>query len=53
MEISNQLINGQAKITNNLAQKLSMMLSTSIDLWQNLQDTFDNQSPKKALIATT
>ena len=38
-----QLVNGQANITNDLAKKLSVMLGTSIQLWQNLQDAYDQK----------
>lgn len=38
-----QLINGQANISNDLAQKLSTMLGTSIEFWLNLQTAFDER----------
>ena len=38
-----QLINGQANISNDLAKKLSVMLGTSLDVWQNLQNTYDQK----------
>lgn len=38
-----QLVNGQANISNDLAQKLSTMLGTSIDYWLNLQSAFDEK----------
>lgn len=38
-----QLINGQANISNDLAKKLSAMLGTSIEVWQNLQNTYDRK----------
>lgn len=38
-----QLINGQANISNDLAKKLSVMLGTSIEVWQNLQNTYDQK----------
>ena len=38
-----QLINAQANISNDLAQKLSMMLGTSIEFWLNLQATYDEK----------
>lgn len=38
-----QLINGQANISNDLAKKLSAMLGTSIEIWQNLQNTYDQK----------
>jgi len=31
-----KLINGQANISNDLATKLSVMLGTSVEVWQNL-----------------
>lgn len=38
-----KLVNGQANITNDLAKKLSVMTGTSIDLWQNLQNRYDQK----------
>ena len=38
-----QLLNGQANISNDLAKKLATMLGTSVDVWQNLQNTFDKK----------
>ena len=38
-----QLINGQANISNDLAKKLSVMLGTSVDVWHNLQNTYDQK----------
>lgn len=38
-----QLINGQANISNDLAKKLSVMLGTSVSVWQNLQNTYDKK----------
>ena len=38
-----QLINGQANISNDLAKKLSAMLGTSVEVWQNLQNTYDQK----------
>ena len=38
-----KLINGQANISNDLAKKLSVMLGTSVDVWQNLQNTYDQK----------
>lgn len=38
-----QLINGQTNISNDLAKKLSVMLGTSVDIWQNLQNTYDQK----------
>ena len=36
-----QLLNGQANIANYLAKKLSVMLGTSVEVWQNLQNTYE------------
>lgn len=38
-----QLINGQANISNDLAKKLSVMLGTSVEVWQNLQNAYDQK----------
>ncbi|WP_022756636.1 HigA family addiction module antitoxin [Butyrivibrio fibrisolvens] len=38
-----QLVNGQANISNELAKKLSAMLGTSVELWQNLQNKYDQK----------
>ena len=38
-----QLINGQADISNDLAKKLSAILGTSVEVWQNLQNTYDQK----------
>ena len=38
-----QLINGQANISGDLAQKLSIMLGTDVEFWLNLQKTFDEK----------
>ncbi len=38
-----QLINGQAKLSNDLSKKLSVMLGTSVEVWQNLQNTYDQK----------
>lgn len=37
------LVNGQANISNDLAKKLSAMLGTSVEVWQNLQNTYDKK----------
>lgn len=37
------MINGQANISNDLAKKLSVMLGTSVEIWQNLQNTYDQK----------
>lgn len=38
-----QLINGQANISNDLAKKLSVMMGTSVEVWQNLQNMYDQK----------
>ena len=38
-----QLINGQANISNDLAKKLSEILGISVEVWQNLQNTYDQK----------
>ncbi len=38
-----QLINGQANISNDLARKLTAMLGISVEVWQNLQNTYDRK----------
>lgn len=38
-----KLINAQANISNDLAKKLSVMMGTSVDVWQNLQNTYDQK----------
>lgn len=37
------LLNGQANISNDLAKKLSVMLGTGVDVWLNLQSTYDQK----------
>lgn len=37
------LVNGQANVTNDLAKKLSAMTGTSIELWLNLQKSYDQK----------
>lgn len=37
------LINGQANISNDLAKKLSVMMGTSVEVWLNLQNTYDQK----------
>lgn len=36
-----QLLSGQANISNDLAKKLSVMMGTSAEVWQRLQNTYD------------
>ena len=43
VETLSKLINGQANISNDLAKKLSVMLGTSVEVWQNLQNTYDQK----------
>lgn len=38
-----QLVNAQINLSNDLAEKLSAMLGTSIEFWLNLQSTFDEK----------
>lgn len=38
-----QLVNGQTGITNDLAKKLSVMTGMSVEVWQNLQNTYDRK----------
>lgn len=38
-----KLINGKANISNDLAKKLSLMMGTSVEVWQNLQNTYDKK----------
>lgn len=38
-----QLVNGQANLSNDLAKKLSVMTGTSIEIWLNLQNTYDQK----------
>ncbi|MBO5347429.1 MAG: HigA family addiction module antidote protein [Lachnospiraceae bacterium] len=37
------LLNGQANISNDLAKKLSVMMGTGVDVWLNLQNTYDQK----------
>ena len=43
VETFSKLIYGQANISNDLAKKLSVMLGTSVEVWQNLQNTYDQK----------
>lgn len=38
-----RLINGQANISNDLAKKFSVMMGTSVEVWQNLQNTYNQK----------
>lgn len=41
-----RLIKGQVNIFNDLAKKLSVMLGTSVEVWQNLQNAYDQKQYK-------
>lgn len=36
-----RLINGKVNFPNNLSKKISIMIGTSVEIWQNLQNTCD------------
>lgn len=38
-----QLLNGRANISNDLAKKLSVMMGTSAEVWQRLQNKYDQK----------
>ena len=38
-----KIISGEAKLSNDIAEKLSIMLGTSIDVWINLQAKYDEK----------
>lgn len=38
-----KVINGQANISNDLAKKLSVMMGTSVDVWLDLQNAYDQK----------
>lgn len=38
-----KLVNGQTNLSNDLAKKLSVMLGTSVEMWLNLQNTYDQK----------
>ena len=38
-----QLVNGEINLSSNIANKLSSMLGTSVDLWLNLQTTYEKK----------
>ena len=40
-DIIRGLVNGEQPISNDLAQKLSHMLGSSVSYWTNLQNAFD------------
>lgn len=37
----NEIVNGKSKVTPEVANKLSVMLNTSIEMWLNLQTKYD------------
>ena len=39
-----KLVNGEINLSNDIAHKLSNMLGTSVELWLNLQTTYENFS---------
>lgn len=39
----NQIVIGQANISNDLAKKLSVMMGTSAEVWLNLQDAYNQK----------
>ena len=41
-----RLIKGQVNIFNDLAKKISVMLGTSVEVWQNLQNAYDQKQYK-------
>ena len=41
-----RLIKGQVNISNDLAKKLSVMLGTSVEVWQNLQNAYAQKQYK-------
>lgn len=51
LEIDNttlqQLMDGKIIITKDLAVKLSTITNTSVELWQNLQKSYDEKQLKK------
>ena len=46
-ETFSDLVNGQINISNDIARKLSVMLETSVDVWLNLQSTFEEKTIKR------
>lgn len=38
-----KLVNGQINLSNEIAKKLSVMLGTGVDVWLNLQSTYDQK----------
>ena len=46
------LVNGKASISDNIAKSLAMMLGTSVDIWLNLQRTYDQKVLEIKLLKT-
>lgn len=44
VEMLNNLVNGRTGIASDIARKLSVMLETSVDVWLNLQSTFEEKT---------
>lgn len=42
----NKLISGDRKLTTDIANKLSELLGTSMEVWLNIQKTFDESTQK-------
>lgn len=42
----NKLVSGDIKLTTDIAFKLSEMLGTSMEVWLNIQKTFDESTQK-------
>lgn len=42
----NELVSGDIKLTTDIAFKLSEMLGTSMEVWLNIQKTFDESTQK-------
>ena len=42
-ETIRKLVKGEIKISDDLAQQLSLMMGTSIDVWLNLQSEYDTK----------
>lgn len=43
VEMLSNLVNGQDNISNDIAKKLSVLLGTSVDVWLNLQNTYERK----------
>lgn len=42
----NELVSGDRKLTTDIAYKLSELLGTSMEVWLNIQKTFDESTQK-------